>query len=458
MSNFLPSPLLKSLQETFDVHEEDFLAVHKSSEDRTSIRLNPDKPFYEDPANSSQIPWCENGRYLENRPIFTLDPFFHAGCYYVQEASSMFVSHIIKSLSLEKSALVALDLCAAPGGKSTLLSSELHLESLLISNEIIKSRAGVLSDNISKWGKGNTIVSNNDPKTFSMLPGYIDLLLIDAPCSGSGMFRKDPNTISEWSEAAVKLCSHRQKRILADSISALKESGILIYATCSYSKEENEDISDWLVETYNLESLAIPYQSHWGIIETRSVRHHCYGYRFYPHLVKGEGFFVTVFRKNEKQFTNLKRTTKRNTQNKNKQRAGQDIISNWLKQPSRFSPIPFKDELLAFPKRYAEDLFLLQETLYLKKAGINIGTLKGKDVIPHHELALSIELNEDRSPKLLLSKEDALIYLRKNELDIDTKLRGWALANYKGANLGWMKILPNRINNYLPKELRIQNL
>src|SRR5690606_33592677 len=210
-------------------------------------------------------------------------------------------------LQLDKAPLLALDLCAAPGGKSTLLQSLLHPESLLVANEILKARAYVLADNLTRWGQANCIVTNNDPVAFKHLPGFFDLMLVDAPCSGSGMFRKDPASITEWSESAVTLCAHRQRRILVDSINTLKEGGILIYSTCSYSKEENEDILDWASDNFGLESIQIPLQKDWNIDETISDKHTCFGYRFYPHTVKGEGFFVSAFRKTMPQPSHIRK-------------------------------------------------------------------------------------------------------------------------------------------------------
>src|SRR5690606_10759820 len=209
----------------------------------------------------------------------------------------MFVAHAIRALGLNKEPLVALDLCAAPGGKSTLLNSYLHRDSLLIANELIKARATVLADNLIRWGQPNTVVSNNDPSAFGRLPGYVDLMLVDAPCSGSGMFHKDHDAVSAWSESAVQLCSERQQRILADSLTALKEGGVLLYSTCSYSAEENEQIADWLCDTQGMEPLSIPIDEGWGIEQTYSDKHPSPRYRFYPHKLEGEGFFLAGFRK-----------------------------------------------------------------------------------------------------------------------------------------------------------------
>ncbi|MGJ1316761.1 methyltransferase RsmF C-terminal domain-like protein, partial [Sphingobacterium multivorum] len=217
--------------------------------------------------------------------------------YYPQDASSMFIDHIIRSLKLNERSVRALDLCAAPGGKSTLLNSSLHPESLLVANEIIKTRVTVLQDNLMKWGNANTVTTNNDPAAFNRLPGYFDLMVVDAPCSGSGMFRKDTDAIDEWSEANVKLCSERQQRILAESLATLNKGGYLFYSTCSYSPEENEDIVDWLLDSGDFESIEIAIEEHWGIDHTSSNKHRAHGYRFYPHKLGGEGFFIAVLKK-----------------------------------------------------------------------------------------------------------------------------------------------------------------
>ncbi len=206
----------------------------------TSVRLNPRKAAAPSFIQTGAVPWCGAGRYLSERPVFTLDPLFHAGAYYVQEASSMFVQHAVESLvDLNGPALRVLDLCAAPGGKSTLLAGLLRDEDLLVSNEVIQARAAILAENMSRWGQMNTWVSQNDPKDFAALGAYFDIMLIDAPCTGSGLWRKDEAAMDEWSPEHVKLCSERQKRIVADALPALKPGGLLLYATCSYSPEEN---------------------------------------------------------------------------------------------------------------------------------------------------------------------------------------------------------------------------
>jgi 16S rRNA C967 or C1407 C5-methylase (RsmB/RsmF family) len=265
-----PDNFLQLLSAENGFNKESFIQAHQIDDAPTSIRLNPFKPSAA--KTGEQVPWSADGFYLNARPSFTFDPLFHAGCYYVQEASSMFIDHIFKHIRLNTDDNIkVLDLCAAPGGKSTLLNSAINADDLLVANEIIKTRVPVLTDNLSRWGQANVIVSNNDPKDIGRLKSFFDVILVDAPCSGSGMFRKDPQAMNEWSENNVELCHQRQERILADILPALKEDGYLIYSTCSYSHQENEDILDWLCLEFDLESVRIPIYKEWGIVETQSA-------------------------------------------------------------------------------------------------------------------------------------------------------------------------------------------
>lgn len=221
----LPEELLESLKSIESFDQEAFEKIHASGEQITSIRINPKKFSIENLKFKieNKIPWTQYGIYLLQRPSFTFDPLFHAGCYYVQEASSMFLEQALKqAVDLSKPVKV-LDLCAAPGGKSTHIQSLIPKDSLLVSNEVIQSRVPVLKDNIIKWGTENVVVTRNDPKDFSRLENYFDVILIDAPCSGSGLFRREPEAIEEWSLNNVKLCSLRQQRIVADVFPALKK-------------------------------------------------------------------------------------------------------------------------------------------------------------------------------------------------------------------------------------------
>ncbi len=451
MSNILPSAFIRSLIENYNFEGEEFIKSHESGEQLTSVRLNTFKPsdLFN---NADTIPWCSTGRYLDERPAFTADPLFHAGCYYVQEASSMFLEQVLKHSTDLSGNLKVLDLCAAPGGKSTLISSLINKDSLLLSNEIIKTRVPALTDNLSKWGPENTFVSNNDPRDFKRLGAYFDAIVVDAPCSGSGMFRKDPDAIKEWSESAVLLCSQRQQRILADIYPALKQNGTLIYSTCSYSRQENEDISDWLCDTFGLSTVQIPLEADWGIEETLSEKQSCYGYRFYPHRVKGEGFFIACFRKTDAENEAQIRRAKEIKANQK----SEEIIHKWLKASEGISILDLHDELFAINKKHEADLQYLQSNLYLKKSGIRVGKIMGKDLVPNHDLALSLILNENIQ-RIDLSREEAILYLKRDELKLETDILGWTLICYHGHALGWAKMLGNRMNNYFPKEMRIVN-
>lgn len=460
MSNKFPPELVRKLGEDPLFDSESFLETHDTADSITSIRINPRKTLpllvHE---KLPKVPWCDTGYYLEKRPVFTLDPFHHAGCYYVQEASSMFLAQVITALGLDTEPCLALDLCAAPGGKSTLLQSYLHPDSLLIANELIKSRVTILEENLTRWGYPNTIIAHSDPSAFGRLPGFMDLMVVDAPCSGSGLFRKDAHALDEWSEAAVRLCSERQQRILANSLDCLKSGGILIYSTCSYSVEENEQIADWLVENYGLESVSVPISPEWGIVERHSPRHACAGYRFYPHKLQGEGFFLAVFRKREGGRGEKSAKGQKNGNQKN--HVEPKSLERWIADPERYYNFMVGEQLHVIDERLKEDFFALRNMLYLKNAGLRIGKVnKGEILIPDHALALSTICN-DKLPKMEMDYENALDYLRKKSLPFDLPAGqplGWTLMTYKEAVMGWAKTMPGRINNYYPKDSRIINL
>ena len=444
----LPHQLLQSLEGVKGFNRAGFEQVHMSGGQVTSIRKNPHKPTAHNSLSVDGVPWCPHGFYLSKRPSFTLDPLFHAGAYYVQEASSMFLWHAVSEMIGADTHKKVLDLCAAPGGKSTLLASY-FTNGLIVANEVIKSRASVLVENITKWGEDHVIVTNNDPSHFQSLPGYFDVMVIDAPCSGSGLFRKDPHTVAEWSEDNVQLCSQRQQRILADVLPALKEDGILIYATCSYSQQEDEAIADWLLTDMDMQSKQLMVPEDWGIVETQSPEKAAYGYRFYPDKIKGEGFFIATFQK--KTVAEKIRLKEQALSFPSKTEIQQ--IKDFMAVPAEYVLFKQSDSIRAIKKQWLVDLQVLAKCRYIKKAGIEIGAIKGKDVIPSHELALSL-LPLDAMAGIDVTEEQSLQYLRRKELVLDAK-KGWALVRYCGFPLGWIKVLPNRINNYYPAEWRI---
>jgi 16S rRNA C967 or C1407 C5-methylase (RsmB/RsmF family)/NOL1/NOP2/fmu family ribosome biogenesis protein len=452
---YLPEKLISSLQGIRGFHEKDFVEVHQSQLQITSIRINPKKLVngWQPATGITPVPWSSAGYYLSERPSFTLDPLFHSGCYYVQEASGMFLEQAIKQTTDLSKPLRVLDLCAAPGGKSTLIQSLLSADSLLVSNEVIKSRVNVLAENLIKWGAANVVITSNDPMEFSSMENYFDLIIIDAPCSGSGLFRRDPALVAEWSEEQVERCSLRQQRIIANVWPALKQNGKMIYSTCSYSKQENEDILDWMGDKFAVGSLQLSVESDWGIINTKSSKNGFYGYRFYPDQLKGEGFFIAALIKNEGGHFSYPKIKKQNIEILNHAEKGR--VDSWLiKNKDSFCFFKHLEQVHAFPESCIQDMSFLQKFLYLKKAGILLGKIQQKELTPNHELAVSLIIN----PELIalhLSKEEAIRYLRREDLDIIPEQKGWLLVQFENHNLGWIKNLQNRMNNYYPMEWRI---
>ena len=406
------------------------------------------------PYSPGQIPWSTYGYYLSHRPSFTFDPLFHAGVYYVQEASSMFLEQILKQTTDLSKPLRVLDLCAAPGGKSTLLQSLISDKSLLVSNDVIKSRTAILGENITKWGAANVVVTNNDPKDFARLENYFDVIVVDAPCSGSGLFRRDPDAISEWSENNVALCSQRQQRIVADVWPALKRNGVLIYSTCSYSKEEDESILDWLYDSFPAMGISINIDPSWNIIESVSDKHEAPAYRFYPDKIKGEGFFIAAIRKLDGSEMPMELGKAKRKQQEEPTKNEAELVKPWLLNLEQYYLFKQADDIVVLPQMFQADLIMLQGSLYIKKAGIVAGKPTSKELLPDHALALSNLLKEN-IVSIPLNREGAIQYLRKEEVQTDTIIKGWALVNYEGHSLGWVKLLQNRVNNYYPKAWRI---
>jgi 16S rRNA C967 or C1407 C5-methylase (RsmB/RsmF family)/NOL1/NOP2/fmu family ribosome biogenesis protein len=451
----LSKSLLDSLAHVKGFDKQAFERIHASGEQVTSIRTNPFKLPASPQAPSFRgdlgeaVPWTEYGYYLSQRPSFTFDPLFHAGCYYVQEASSMFLEQALNQTVDLSQPLKVLDLSAAPGGKSTHIQSLISKDSLLVSNDVIRSRANILKDNIIKWGCQNVMVTSNDPKDFSKLRNYFDVIVVDAPCSGSGLFRREPEAMDEWSLQNVALCSQRQQRILADIIPALKEEGVLIYATCSYSKEEDEDIMDWMMGKLKVKSLKLKVDDDWNIAESGSGQGG-YGYRFWPDKVKGEGFFIACFRKTgDGDGHSVKIKTKPGAATKKEI----EMIEKWTgKEHQHF--IKYENTVYAWPENLSEDMSFLLENLRVIYSGVRIGELVRDKLVPDHALAMS-RLASSSIDIANFNYEQSIQYLQKKEIQAEISSRGWHLVNYEGHPLGWINVLPSRINNYYPKELRI---
>lgn len=362
----------------------------------------------------------------------------------------MFLEQAFRQIEHEKGRVV-LDLCAAPGGKSTHLLSLLEEDDLLVSNEVIRSRVSVLDENLRKWGHQNVVVTSNDPADFSDLEGLFDVILVDAPCSGEGLFRRDASAVEQWSVENTNLCATRQRRILADIWPSLKNGGYLIYSTCTFNPEENEENLKWLAENNAIESIRIPIQENWNVdeIETNGL----FGYRFLPHKVKGEGFFLTLIQKKEGHDTfSFSRKTKTKLEKMPKQFTE---IRNWLSTTD--SEFFAKSEfIIAFPESMMPTLNALSEQLRIISFGLPVAQFKKNDLLPEHTFALSIDRNPAVFEAVEVDLKTALLFQKKEEIRISSATKGWLLVQFQGVPLGFVKNLGNRANNYFPKEWRIR--
>ncbi|MFD2199953.1 methyltransferase RsmF C-terminal domain-like protein [Shivajiella indica] len=454
------------LPEAFELRMKNFLgedgfqklADSLEKEPNTSVRLNPFKKVQPEFLDK-KVPWSNSGYFLKERPSFTLDPLFHAGCYYVQEASSMYIDHILNQIKVPVEG-VFLDLSAAPGGKATLLSSYLGGNGFLVANEVIKSRANILKENIIKWGLGNTLVTQNDPEHFSGLEGFFDLVLVDAPCSGEGMFRKDPDARSEWSPENVSLCALRQERILDRAGGLVKGGGYLLYSTCTFNTQENEEMLKFICAEFDYEPVRISNDPSWGIVESELEidGKFYYGYRFYPHLVDGEGFFITVLKRPEKAPSMAPKKTKDFKHPYIKSIGNQEcqnlIAKLGLPQESILYSV--QESYFWFNPTFQYSFEYLTRFLNIRYFGIELGKFNKNQFIPNHEWAVSI-FDKNGFEKFELNKEQALSFLRKEDIHLPDLHEGWILVTFKDIPLGWLKNLGNRVNNYYPKEWRIRN-
>lgn len=413
----LPREFVDLMRQQLEPQLADTLLCGLSEEPTVSIRVNPSKISM--CPSLDRVPWCDGAYYLENRPFFTFDPLFHAGVYYVQEASSMYLAEVLRKY-LPSEDVVALDLCAAPGGKSTLIRSFLSADSLLVSNEPLRQRAQVLVENIVKWGHANCVVTQNYPEDFSHIQDLFDFVLVDAPCSGEGMFRKDEGAIRDWSLQAVHECQLRQRQILSNIWSSIKPGALVVYSTCTFNRFEDEDNASWIMTTLGASML--------------EERH------FFPGRDRGEGFYLAVFRK----------------------------YGEWKKTPFKSMPkeqfIALRGDFVvrqnlgvqwAWPCMYAELIAKFSRTLRVLYAGVMLSEQKGNNWMPAHPLALSTSYKRGTYPEIALSYEDAVAYLRRDTLRISAD-RGFVLLTYRGSLLGFAKSIGARLNNMYPQEWRIR--
>lgn len=434
-----------------------------------SIRLNPfkakepmDSPIIDRTLQKDEVPWCRLGRYLPERPAFTFDPLLHAGAYYVQEASSMFIDHVLRQLVHEP--VMMLDLCAAPGGKSIASRTALPEGSLLFSNEPMKQRASVLAENLQKLGHPDVIVTNNYAKDYAQSGLQFDVILTDVPCSGEGMFRKDAGAISEWSTQNVEQCWRLQRSIVSDIWSCIKPGGLLIYSTCTFNAHEDEENVAWIAQTLGASFVEIATEPGWGITGSLIDDHPVY--RFLPGRTRGEGLFVAVLRKDGE--TAMVRTIKSENKNKKLRRGkGKDaavsaslsaITENakkWLGEG--YKAMACRDGYRAIPNQWSAIYATAVQSLHVIHAGIGLGTVKGHDLIPDPSLALSTALRQNAFPQVELSLRDAISYLRKEAVVLtDGTPLGFVVVTYHGLPLGFEKNIGNRANNLYPQEWKIK--
>ena len=412
----------------------------------TSIRLHHKKgktSFLD----LEQVLWCDTGFYLDNRPYFHLDPHWHAGAYYVQEASSMILDHVIKQLHLDESPKIWLDTCAAPGGKTGILAKHLKPGDVLVANEIIPQRRSVLRENLYKGGYVNTFISGEQSSAFT--EPFADVILIDAPCAGEGMMRKEPEAIRQWSPSLVKECSIMQQRIVADTVRALQPNGYLIYSTCSYSQDENFENVKRFAEEHSLKSLKFEFPEEWGITPYERGGH--FGYQLYPHKVKGEGLFISVLQKEEASSskTFIKKT-----------------LGNFIPIPDWLNKHVADEKKLLVQRNKVNYPFITEEAE--EKANIVMqrlpraellsesGQLKGKDFIPAHFLAMS-GMSEGYQ-MIELGLDQCLDYFEREIKSLPVvKTDGWYLVSFDGVVIGWAKKTNQGWKNHYPLHWRLRS-
>ena len=427
-----------------------------------SVRFNPLKGGVVAKAGlpvAESVPWCADGFYLSERPQFTSDPLLHAGAYYVQEASSMFIAQAFKQIDFTPRRV--LDLCAAPGGKSTLWRALLPDDALLVANEPIRPRANILAENLTKWGHPNVVVSNAYADGFAPMHGFFDVIATDVPCSGEGMFRKDSAARNEWTDGSPSACAARQWDIVSTVWPALRQGGYLVYSTCTFNRVENEDMVWRIVKELGAEPVAIDCPDEWNIEGDLTGRGLPVN-RFLPGRTRGEGLFLCLLRKTAEapQPREGKADRKKGAAavKTKTDKAAIALAGQWLAETEAFEIEADHDgNLRALPKSTAQDMRRVAAAVRTLSLGVTLAQPKGRDLIPCHALALSTALRREAFLIMELTREEALRYLHREAITPpDASLRGYALVTYQGFTLGFAKALAGRANNLYPKEWRIR--
>ena len=443
----LPEAFVSQMKAILGPEYPDFARLlHTSSP--VSIRYNPFKEVHRQ--TGTPVAWCEQALYLPQRPEFVYDPYWHSGAYYVQEAGSMFTGYALKQLLPQLDKPIVLDLCAAPGGKSTHLASLLYDKGgLLVSNEIIKTRLHILQENLTKWGLPNTVITHNDSSHFSKLQNFFDVLVIDAPCSGEGLFRKQPDAVNEWSEQQVAFCAQRQQEILENIWPALKPGGFLIYSTCTYNTAENEANVNWLKEEFEAKWIDLSFPADWNIVSGE-------GYHFYPHKTQSEGFYLAVLQKPQETFSNRSISIKKNYFSK-LHKEEFEKVSPWFTMEGMLLRKQPNGILNLLPEYFYDKIEYLAYYLHVVQTGSEMIEIKGKDFNPIQGAANSVLLLPYAFPHAELDLDTALRYLSKQDFTFEGEI-GMNLLRYEGIPLGWAKKMANRVNNNYPQDWRIRQV
>lgn len=430
-----------------------------------SVRMNPYKAVsgkVRQWEGSRPVPWCIYGQMLAERPVFTLDPAFHAGAYYVQDSSSMFVGHVLrtflKGMPVPQGRPVrVLDLCAAPGGKTTDAAASLREafgdRFILVANEVMKQRAGVLAGNVALWGDPNVAVTSDDPAAFSSLEGFFDIIIADVPCSGEGMFRKDEEAQMQWSADNVALCEARQRRIVGDVWPALADGGIFIYSTCTFNRYENDGNVKWIEDELGAECLLDKdvVGDRPGVLKTEK------GYSLVPGFIEGEGQYCSALRKRGG-FGNPVRNGAKG------RKAGGAAQKGPERMPEAVSDLFVNemmlrrkgDVLIAVPAVVASDVAFLGQELHIIAAGCAVGTYKGQTLVPDADLALCIDLKRDAYPAVDVDIDTARAFLHRDAVAFPDAPKGYLILKYEGMPIGFVKNLGNRCNSLHPQGRRIR--
>lgn len=450
--NFLPEGFKTLITAEIGPERAEILFSALNGKPETSVRINrrkrPADPLYPD---MTSVPWCESGRYLEQRPNFTLNPLLHSGTFYVQDASSMIYESIVGLLAFD-SPVTACDLCAAPGGKTTAILNSLPDGSVMLANEFSSSRANILKENLCKYGYPDLIITNTDTSRLAGMRERFDLVAVDAPCSGEGMMRKEETARSQWSEGLIRQCATLQREILNNAAEMLAPGGYLIYSTCTFNMSEDEDNAAWIVRTLGLQPIDTGLAGKYAIQPQIKGDIPCL--RFMPGFTRGEGLFLSVFRK-PKDGNGRSRGCKPKKKVKGKTDPRLlDTAKTWLK--GDFEIINHEGRLIALSPHTAALLEAIPKGVRIMSAGVETGEIKGKDIVPVHALAMSTIMAHP-FPEVELSEDDALLFLSKESIVLPEETRkGFVTVTYRGIPLGFLKNLGNRSNNLYPSEWRIR--